>query len=102
MHGWGSSCWAPGNPSAISIALTSRLRLSESYASLSRKRRNSSMPAKLAAHRLHDLPGEVFLVSRREARIEGRGQDRTGHALIDGGQEGPAALAGVGHAMFDE
>src|SRR5262245_58576848 len=58
------------------------------------------MPAELAAHRLHDLPGEVFLVPRREARVQRRRQHRARHALVDGGHDRPAALAGVRHAVL--
>jgi len=60
------------------------------------------VPAELAAHRLHDLPGEVFLVARGEPRVEGGGQHGARHALVDGGQQGPTAFAGVGYAVLGD
>src|SRR5262245_11246890 len=56
--------------------------------------------AEFAAHRLGYFPGKVLLVSRREPRVERLAQDGAGHPLVDGGLEGPAALAGIGDAML--
>src|SRR5207253_10605861 len=57
----------------------------------------SSMPAELPPHCLERLAGERVFTARREALVERGGEHRGRHTLLDGGQHGPAPLAGVRH-----
>src|SRR5689334_19031436 len=50
------------------------------------------------AHGGQQLVGEVGLAARAETFVEGAGQHRGRHRLVDGGLDGPAAFAGVGDA----
>src|SRR5438105_9490221 len=59
-----------------------------------------SVAAKLPAHGLGHLPGELFFLARREAGVERGAEDRAGHAFVDGGRQRPAAFAGVWHSVF--
>src|ERR1700742_256009 len=52
----------------------------------------------LVAHRRQDFVAEVAEVTRVEALVQRRGEDRGRHALLDRRDRGPAPLPRVGHA----
>ena len=54
--------------------------------------------AELEAHRREQLVLEVRLAARAEALVQGRGEDRRRHCLVDGGLDRPAPLARIGDA----
>src|SRR5271165_5129162 len=55
------------------------------------------MAAELEAHGGQNFIGEVGLSARSEALVERLGEDGSWRAGFDGGQDGPAAFAGVGN-----
>src|ERR671911_308609 len=55
------------------------------------------MSAELEAHGREHPISEFFFASRHEALIQSRAEDGGRRALIDGGGDRPAALAGIGH-----
>ena len=56
------------------------------------------MAAEFVAHGGEESVGVRALAAGREAAEEGGAEDRDGDAFVDGGEHGPAALAGVGDA----
>src|ERR1700744_4732955 len=59
------------------------------------------VPAELGAHRGQDLVGEFRLSLRGEAVVQRGAEPLRGHAFVDGGLDGPAPLARVGHAAAE-
>src|SRR5579883_3042118 len=68
------------------------------WRSMSASRLLFRVAAEFLAHRRKDAVGEIGLPSRREALEERRADHGRGHALVDGRQRRPAALARVGDA----
>src|SRR5215471_13354444 len=57
--------------------------------------------AKLKPHGGKKLGGKIVFAARCEALIERSGEDRRGGGGLDGGEDGPAAFAGVGNAAAE-
>src|SRR4051794_41897482 len=53
------------------------------------------VPAEAEAHRREHAIAELALAARLEARVETGRDDRSGNALVDGGEHGPAPFARV-------
>src|SRR5260370_40194407 len=56
------------------------------------------VPAELVAHGRQNLAGEVAFSAGTEALVESGAQHRGGYPLVDGREDGPAALARIGNA----
>src|SRR5680860_192408 len=59
------------------------------------------VPAEFLAHGRHHLVAEIGGAARREALVQGGGEDRGRYALVDRGDARPAAFARVGDPAFD-
>src|SRR5262249_58661879 len=68
---------------------------------LSLLRRLFEMPAELETHRREQLVAEVRLATRAEALVQGGGEDRRRHGLVDGRPDRPPSLAGIRHASLE-
>src|SRR5918994_4168494 len=74
---------SPATSSSIAIGASARLLV---------------VAAELLAHRREHLGAEVAEAARVEALVQGGGENRRRHALVDRRDRGPATLAGVGDA----
>src|SRR3954470_9166311 len=77
---------SPATSSSIAISASARLLV---------------VAAELLAHRREDFVAEVAEAARVEALVQGGGQDRRRHPLVDRRDRRPAALAGVGDAAAE-
>src|SRR5262245_32533021 len=64
-------------------------------------RRLFEMTAEFVPHGRQQLVAEVRLAARAEALVQGGGQDRDRHRLVDGRSDRPPPLAGIGHAPLE-
>src|ERR1700723_1398017 len=59
------------------------------------------VPAKLKTKRRQELVSKFIFTAGTEAGIKRRAQHRSRNRFVDGGVDGPAALAGVGNAASE-
>src|SRR5262245_25178860 len=77
------------------------VRLGVAHPTLRSLRRLFEMAAELVAHGREQLVAEVCLAARAEALVEGGGEDRHRHRLVDGRPDRPPSLAGIRHAPLE-
>src|SRR5215218_4195992 len=90
-----TTAWSPA--AAISSAARREAAFSSpaTSSSISTSARLLVVAAELLAHRREDLVAEVAEAARVEALVQGGGEDRRRHALVDRRDRRPATLAGV-------
>src|SRR5215218_2173510 len=96
-----TTAWSPA--AAISSAARREAAFSSpaTSSSIGTSARLLVVAAELLAHRREDLVAEVAEPARVEALVQGGGEDRRRHSLVDRRDRRPAALAGVGDAATE-